>query len=66
VGPAGIEVGKIVVGEKNSFFGRNALQIAIFMAIPPFCHHATLQGRSGVRGKAGPNWVRKVSIVFTP
>jgi hypothetical protein len=45
---------------KHSLFGRNAPQIAISIVVPPFCSSRNLTGGSGVRGKAGLNWVRKV------
>jgi hypothetical protein len=53
--------GKAGVGEKRiSFFGRNALQIVIVMVVPHFWSSGNMTGGSSVRGKAGPNWVRKV------
>jgi hypothetical protein len=43
-------------GEKKLYFGRNALQIAIF----PIYFQKHMTGGSNVRGKSDPNWVRKV------
>jgi hypothetical protein len=58
-------VGKTTSGEKiNSFFCKNALQIAIFMVVPPLWSSCNLAGGSGVRGKTDPNWVRKVFNCF--
>jgi hypothetical protein len=43
-GPGGYaRAGIASVGDKKMLcYGRNALQIAIFMVVPPFGHHATL------------------------
>jgi hypothetical protein len=41
--------------KKQFVFGRNALQIVIFMVVLPFWSTCNLTGGSGVRGKAGPN-----------
>jgi hypothetical protein len=62
VGPTWVNrVGKVMLGDKNiMFFGRNVPQIAVFIIVPPFLSSRNLTGGSGVRGKAGPNWVRKV------
>jgi hypothetical protein len=48
------------MGEKKIDFGRNALQIVIFIVVPPFRSSCNLTSGSGVRGKTDPNWVRKV------
>jgi hypothetical protein len=61
VGPVGTAVGKAAYGCENKLlFGRNTPQIAIFMAVPPFLSSYNQTGGSDVRGKAVPNWVRKI------
>jgi hypothetical protein len=61
VGPVGTAVGKAAYGCENKLlFGRNTPQIAIFMVVPPFLSSYNQTGGSDVRGKAVPNWVRKV------
>jgi hypothetical protein len=51
----------MTVTELLVFFDRNAPKIEIFMVVPPFFLSLyNLTGGSGVRGKAGPNCVRKV------
>jgi hypothetical protein len=54
--------GRVDMGwvRKKSLFGRNAPQIASSMVVPPFWSSCNLTGGFGVRGKADPNWVRKV------
>jgi cellobiose-specific phosphotransferase system component IIC len=54
-------VGKAMSNNKKHYdIGRNALQIMIFMVVLTFWSSRYLTGGFGVRGKAGPNWVRKV------
>jgi hypothetical protein len=54
-------VGKHGVGDKKIMFLAETLpKIAISMVVPPFRSSCNLTGGSDVRGKAGPNWVRKV------
>jgi hypothetical protein len=50
--------------KKQFDFRRNALQIAISIVVPPFRSSHNLTGGSSVRGKAGPNWVKKVFNCF--
>jgi hypothetical protein len=58
-------VGERTAGEKDiTFFRRNTPQIAISMVILPFWSSRNLTGESGVRGKTGSSWVRKVLIVL--
>jgi hypothetical protein len=66
VGPIGTtRTATCGVGDKNiSFFGGNASQIAIFMIVSPFWSSYNLTGGSGMMGKAGPNWVKKVFNCF--
>lgn len=49
---------RTVRGEKN-IFSRNALQIVIFMALPPYPLPKYMTGGSGMRGAVTPIWVRK-------
>jgi hypothetical protein len=46
--------------ETNYVFARNTPQVVISMVVPYFWSSRNLTSGSGVRGKAGPNWVRKV------
>jgi hypothetical protein len=41
-----------------------ALQIAIFMVVLPFWSSCNLTDGSDLRGKAEPNWVRKILNCF--
>jgi hypothetical protein len=53
-------VGKVGLGDKNVTFLAETLLNYDFMVVPPFWSLCNLTGGSSVRGKADPNWVRKV------
>jgi hypothetical protein len=67
VGPMSIGGWVCEVGEKKFVFGRNTLQIVIFLVLQSFhsIHfEKQMTGGSDVRGKVGPIWVRKVFNCF--
>jgi hypothetical protein len=53
-------VGKVGLGDKNVTFLAETLLNYDFMVVPHFWSLCNLTGGSSVRGKADPNWVRKV------
>jgi hypothetical protein len=64
-GGPGIALGRFGVSEKKIIFLAKTLsKLRFFIVVPPFLSSCNLTVRSGVRGKAGSNWVRKIFKCF--